>query len=78
MLEYGEVKYAAHDWRKGFKYRRIGSALLRHIMGFLEGEDIDPESGLSHLSHAAACLMILDWSKRTKPELDDRFKPPVS
>ena len=42
-----------------------------------DGEDKDPESGLSHLAHAACCIMFLLEFEKTHPELDDRYKPNV-
>jgi hypothetical protein len=48
---------------------------MRHIMAFNDGEDKDPESGLSHLAHAACCIMFLLEFEKTHQELDDRFKP---
>lgn len=75
VLNFGREKYAAHNWRKGFAWSRPLSAALRHIMAFNDGEDKDPESGLSHLAHAACCIMFLLEFEKTHPELDDRWKP---
>lgn len=58
VLEFGRVKYAKHNWRKGFEWTRLISAALRHIFSFLSGEDLDPESGLHHLAHACCDLMF--------------------
>ncbi len=72
VLAHGVKKYAADDWTKGLPWRRILGSTLRHIYAWSRREDIDLESGLSHLSHAACniCFLIV-WSK-TKKELDDR------
>ena len=46
----------------------------RHLIKFIQGEDIDPESGLHHLAHLCFdALMLLDYSKNFK-HLDDRYK----
>ena len=74
VLEFGRKKYAAHNWRKGFEWSRPLSAAMRHILAFQDGEDKDPESGLSHLAHAAACIMFLLEFEKTHKELDDRYK----
>ena len=76
VLAFGKQKYAAHNWRKGFYWNRPLSAAMRHIMAFNDGEDKDPESGLSHIAHAMCCLMFLLEFEKTHPELDDRWKPP--
>jgi hypothetical protein len=75
VMGFGKEKYAAHNWRKGFAWSRPLSAAMRHIMAFNDGEDKDPESGLSHLAHAACCIMFLLEFEKTHKHLDDRFKP---
>lgn len=49
VLDFGAKKYAAHNWHKGIALSRPMAAALRHIFAFLSGEDLDPESGLSHV-----------------------------
>jgi hypothetical protein len=75
VLAFGADKYAEHNWRKGFAWSRPLSAAMRHITAFNAGEDKDPESGLSHLAHAACCIMFLLEFEKTQKELDDRYKP---
>jgi hypothetical protein len=75
VLAFGAEKYAAHNWRKGFTWSRPLAAAMRHITAFNAGEDKDPESGLSHLAHAACCIMFLLEFEKTHKELDDRYKP---
>lgn len=75
VLKFGAKKYAEHNWRKGFAWSRPLAAAMRHITAFNDGEDKDPESGLSHLAHAACCIMFLLEFEKTHQELDDRYKP---
>jgi hypothetical protein len=77
VLAFGAQKYAEHNWRAGFAWSRPLSAAMRHITAFNAGEDRDPESGLSHLAHAACCIMFLLEFEKTHPHLDDRYKPNV-
>jgi len=77
VLAFGAQKYAEHNWRNGFVWSRPLSAAMRHITAFNDGEDKDPESGLSHLAHAACCIMFLLEFEKTSKHLDDRYKPPV-
>ena len=77
VLKFGALKYAEHNWRNGFVWSRPLSAAMRHITAFNAGEDTDPESGLSHLAHAACCIMFLLEFEKTHPHLDDRYKPTV-
>lgn len=74
VLKFGAEKYAEHNWRKGFAWSRPLAAAMRHITAFNAGEDKDPESGLSHLAHAACCIMFLLEFEKTHPSLDDRYK----
>jgi hypothetical protein len=77
VLAFGAQKYAEHNWRSGFAWSRPLSAAMRHITAFNAGEDRDPESGLSHLAHAACCIMFLLEFEKTHQHLDDRYKPNV-
>ena len=76
VLNYGAQKYGADNWRAGISARRLISAALRHILAFNDGEDNDPETGLSHLAHAMCMIMFELESHVTHPELDDRYKAP--
>lgn len=74
VLSFGAGKYAAHNWRAGREWSRDISGALRHLLAFMAGEDLDPESGLPHIDHAACCVMFLQDFFRTRPEFDDRYK----
>lgn len=75
VLTFGSKKYAAHNWRKGIALSRLLGACLRHVLAFLGGEDLDPETGLSHLYHASCGLMFASELYETMPkEVDDRYK----
>jgi hypothetical protein len=76
VLAFGAKKYQAHNWRGGIQYSRLAGATLRHVFAFLRGEDKDPETGESHLAHAACCVLFaLEFVEEGRPELDDRHKP---
>lgn len=74
ILEFGRIKYAKDNWRGGFDYTRLVSACLRHLLAWNEGQDNDPESGKSHLAHAACCLLFLLEMEHYKTGKDDRWK----
>lgn len=78
VLDFGAKKYAAHNWRtgSGFSYTRVISSLLRHTFAWVRGEDLDPESGLSHLSHMGANVIFLIYYNKYKDRYtnDDRVK----
>lgn len=73
VLTFGaHQKYEPWNWTKGLAFSRLIGAALRHLFAFAKGEDLDPESGLSHLAHAMCCLMFLISMTKRHPELDDR------
>lgn len=81
LVEVGKVatlgahKYAEHNWRKAKNQHRYSAALLRHLFAWLAGQDADPESGLSHLAHAAwNCLALLQLNIDGTAS-DDRGRP---
>ena len=83
VLEFGAKKYARCNWAEngGFKYTRVLGACLRHIFAFIRGEDLDPESGISHISHAMCNLLFISYYLRHKDiyTKDDRdFKALIS
>lgn len=56
---HGEKKYGRYNYTGGMAWHRIISAGLRHLYAFSNGEDLDAESGISHLGHAGACILML-------------------
>ena len=73
VMAFGAKKYGTDAWRAGMDWSRLIGAALRHITAFNGGEDVDPESGLSHMAHAACCVMFLLEYEDTFPEGDDRY-----
>jgi hypothetical protein len=56
----GLVKYSPFSWRDGETgSMELLNAALRHIYLYVSGTDLDSESGESHISHAAANLLLL-------------------
>lgn len=74
VLQFGQRKYDAHNWRKGLEWQRVIDASYRHLTAFNDGEDNDPETGLSHLAHLGCCVLFLLEYQTTHPELDNRYK----
>lgn len=75
VLAFGANKYAANNWRGGLGYTRLIGAALRHIFAISRGEDLDSESGLPHVDHLGCCWMFLSNMMKTRPDMDDRWKP---
>lgn len=73
VLEFGAEKYDDHNWKKGLPIVEICESLKRHLDAFMEGEDLDPESGLPHIGHIQCNAMFLAWMKKNRPEMDRRY-----
>lgn len=59
VREYGCAKYHDPDnWRR-VEPKRYRDALYRHWLAYLDGEELDPESGLPHLWHVACNIAFL-------------------
>lgn len=70
----GEKKYGRYNYLKGMEWTRLISALMRHVTAFNSGEDFDKESGLNHIYHAGACVMMLIAYYENNLGKDNRYK----
>lgn len=76
MLE-GASKYGRHNYRvAGVRASVYYDGTMRHIMSWWEGEDLDPDSNLSHITKAIAGLVVLRDAMMQDMCTDDR--PPKS
>lgn len=56
--KYGEFNWCYLDNAKS----RYKDALFRHLFQYMQGKDLDDESGIKHLSHACwNCLALLEF-----------------
>lgn len=72
VLDYGARKYAERNWEKGMAWGRLLAAALRHLGAWARGIELDAESGLPHLAHAACCVLMLLALTRRGVGTDDR------
>ena len=62
VLTYGAGKYAPNAWQTVPDAKeRYEAALLRHFAAYKRGEQMDVESGLSHISHMGCNALFLIW-----------------
>lgn len=60
VLTYGAKKYDDHNWQVVPNGpQRYKAAMMRHILAHASGESVDSETGISHLAHAACCVMFM-------------------
>lgn len=72
VMTQGAEKYAERNWEAGMDWSHCYASAMRHLLKFWNGGDIDEESGLPHVTHAAwNCLALLSYSLH-KPEFDNR------
>jgi hypothetical protein len=71
-MTYGANKYGDWNWARGLDHSRLVGAALRHISAYMRGEDVDAESGNTHLAHALASLSMLVASIEGGMGKDDR------
>ena len=74
VLMFGAKKYDSWNWAKGLKYTEICESLQRHLNAFIQGEDDDQESKLSHVGHILCNAMFLSYMYLFKKDFDDRYK----
>jgi hypothetical protein len=78
MME-GARKYGRHNYREaGVRGSVYYDATIRHLVAWWEGEDIDPDSGLSHITKAIASLTVLrdsmirgNWDDDRPPKVQE-------
>lgn len=72
-LKEGARKYGAYNWRENdVELMTYVGAAMRHIAAFVDGEDIDDESGNPHLAHAMASLAIMVDAIECRVAIDNR------
>ena len=75
VMETGASKYGRFNYRETpIAVSTYEDAMERHAQLWFDGEDNDPESGVSHLAHVIACATLLLDAQRTGKLVDNRQK----
>jgi len=61
VLMFGAKKYEPNNWKFVEPKNRYTNATFRHLIDYTKGEQLDPETGESHLAHAICCLLFKLW-----------------
>lgn len=78
-MQEGAMKYGRHNYRdEGVAASTYFDATMRHLMDWWEGENLDPDSGLSHITKAIASLMVLRDAQINDLCTDDRPIRPLN
>ncbi len=76
VMKLGAAKYDAYNWRSKKVCATVYiSAVLRHTLALLDGEDVDPETGRSHWASIGANAGIMLDAAATGNLVDDRPSP---
>lgn len=59
VFQFGAEKYARDNWKNGLDREKIVDSLMRHLVKAENGEVLDDESGLPHLSHVLWNALVL-------------------
>lgn len=72
----GALKYGKHNWQES---KVLGSiytdAAMRHMLAWTLGQEIDPHSGIHHITKAIASLTVLRDAQISGNLEDDRPLP---
>lgn len=75
VMETGASKYGKFNYRdSSIAAATYEDAMERHAQLWFDGEDNDPESGVSHLAHVIACATLLLDAQATGKLSDNRQK----
>jgi hypothetical protein len=78
VMKLGAAKYGPNNWRRSNPCATVYvEAAMRHLLAYLDGQDIDPESKESHLAHVMANMCILMDAAAVGSLNDDRPKSGV-
>lgn len=66
VLEFGAIKYSPENWKKGLDTKEILESMQRHLAALMDGEELDKESGISHMGHIQCNAMFYNYHKNKK------------
>lgn len=70
----GALKYEERNWERGYRWSLSYAALCRHLFSWWDGEDIDEETGGSHITAVAWHAFALSYYSLFNLGTDDRPK----
>ena len=61
VLEFGAKKYEPNNWKKKMDRTKLLESAQRHLAALIDGEDVDPETGESHIGHLMCNAMFFSY-----------------
>ena len=72
-MKNGATKYGPFNFReKKVQALIYADAAMRHLLAWIDGEEVAEDSGVHHLGHARACLSILLDAQECGNLIDNR------
>jgi len=68
VLEFGALKYAPKNWQKPMPLDQILESMQRHLASIFDGEEVDSESGISHMGHIMCNAMFYIYHKNKQDD----------
>ena len=72
VFQFGAAKYGKFNYLQGMSHSRVLAAAARHLFAYMDGQDLDSESGKSHLAHLGCCVHMLLTYRAQNLGTDDR------
>lgn len=72
----GGFGYGTWNWAKGLSWSDTARAAISHLRAWLERDELDAESGKSHIAHARCCTGFLLEFEEFGTGIDDRRPSP--
>ena len=72
VFEFGKEKYGVDNWKKGLLTTEICESLMRHLVSYLNSNDLDKETNLPHVDHILCNAIMLAYTQRFNNKFDDR------
>lgn len=63
VMMYGKTQHDRDNWKLGFNKQELLDSLTRHVIALHNGEDIDPEHGISHVGGVLFNAMAYEYCR---------------
>ena len=64
--------YPKWNWMRGMAWSIPLGCIIRHCLAWLEGQELDPDTGLPHYGHIQCNIIMLRFYREHFPQGDDR------
>lgn len=75
VLEFGAVRYAPDNWKKGLNKEEILESTQRHLVELFNNNTIDDDSKLHHMGHIMCNAMFYLFHERNGTFVKERNNP---